>query len=140
MSAESEAVVRRFVEECLNGRNPEVVDELFHPAYVTHAATPDIAADLDGYKRRIAYMLEGFPDLRLAIEDIFSSGDKVAIRLTTRGTHANDAMGLRATGKRASWSAIAIYEVVDGKIQQRWENRDDLGLMQQLGAISMEQS
>ena len=31
MSAESEAVVRRFVEECLNGRNPEVVDELFHP-------------------------------------------------------------------------------------------------------------
>ena len=138
MSAENEVVVRRFIEECLNQRNPELVDELFSADYVNNAATPDISPNLEGYKQRIAYMLKGFPDLHCKIEDLFSSGDRVAMRLAASGTHEADSMGLRATGVRAVWTAIAIYQVVDGRIVQRWENRDDLGLMQQLGAVTMQ--
>ena len=135
MAEENEMVVRRFIEEALNGRNPELVDELFSADYVNNAATPDISSDLAGYKQRIAYMLKGFPDLHVRIDDMFSSGDRVAVRLTASGTHSFDSMGLSATGKKATWTAIAIYQVADGKILQRWENRDDLGLMQQLGAV-----
>lgn len=78
---------RRFIKEGLNQRNPDVVDELFSPDYVKNATTPDISADLDGYKQRIAYMLRGFPDLPIRIDDIFSAGDRVALRLTASGTH-----------------------------------------------------
>ena len=135
MSEVNEAVVRRFIDECLNGSNIDLVDELFSPDYVNNAATPDISPDLEGYKRRIAYMMRGFPDLMVKIEDIFSHGDRVAVRLTARGTHQAECMGIAATGNHATWTATAIYQIKDGRIVQRWENRDDLGLMQQLGAI-----
>ena len=78
----NESVIRRFIEECLNERKFELVDELFSPNYINHAATQDIAPDLEGYKQRLAYMVHGFPDLHVQIEDIFSAGDKVALRLT----------------------------------------------------------
>ena len=136
MSEENEAVVRRFVEDCLNGRNPDLVDELFSPDYVNYAAPAGVSPDLEGYKERVASVLRGFPDLQVTIEDLFSDGDRVAIRLSASGTHKGDSLGLSATGRFASWTATAIYQVVDGEIVQRWENRDDLGLMQQLGAVS----
>ena len=136
MSEQNEAVVRRFFEECINDKALHVVDALFSPDYVNYAATPDISPDLQGYKKRIAYMLSGFPDLHVEIEDVFSAGDRVAIRVTASGTHKGDYMGLSATGKHAKWTATGIYQVADGRIVQRWENRDDLGLMQQLGAVA----
>ena len=134
MSEENEAVVRRFVEDCLNGRNPDLVDELFSPDYVNYAAPEDVSPDLEGYKERVASVLRGFPDLQVTIEDLFSDGDRVATRLSASGTHEADSLGVSATGKFVSWTAISIYQIVDGRIMQRWENRDDLGLMQQLGA------
>ena len=136
MSEENEAVVRRFVEDCLNGRNPDLVDELFSPDYVNYAAPAGVSPDLEGYKERVASVLRGFPDLQVTIEDLFSDGDRVAIRLSASGTHKGDSLGLSATGRFASWTATAIYQLVGGKIMQRWENRDDLGLMQQLGAVA----
>ena len=131
----NETVIRRFIEECLNQRKIDLVDELFSPNYVNHAATSDIEPDLEGYKRRIGYMLQGFPDLHVEIEDLFGVGDKVAVRLTASGTHCAACMGIPATGTHATWTALAIYQIAGGRIVQRWENRDDLGLMQQLGVI-----
>jgi steroid delta-isomerase-like uncharacterized protein len=133
MSAENEAVVRRFIEEGINARDLGVLDELFSPDYVNHAATSDIPNDLAGYKVRLGYMIEGFPDLGITIEDSFSAGDKVAVRLTVRGTQRGDYMGSPPTGKHATWTAIAVYQLSGGRIVERWENRDDLGLLQQLG-------
>ena len=135
-SPHNESVIRRFIEECINGRRLEVVDDLFSPAYVNNAATPDISPDLQGYKQRLSYMMQGFPDLHIDIEDIFSAEDKVAIRLTASGTHQGQCMGIPATGKNATWTATAIYKVIDGQIVERWENRDDLGLLRQLGVVA----
>ena len=137
MSEETEGIVKRFIEECLNRRDLDLVNQLFSPDYVNYAATQDISPDLEGYKQRIAYMFTSFPDLHVKIEDIFSDEDKVGIRLTASGSHMGDLMGFSATGRYAEWTAIAIYQVSDGKILKRWENRDDLGLMEQLaiGAV-----
>ena len=133
MSRENEAIVRRFIDQCINQKNLALADELFAPDYVNHAATPDIPPDLEGYKQRLGYMIAAFPDLNIAIEDVFSEEDKVAVRLSIRGTHEGDYMGAPPTGKHATWTAIAVYKIEDGKIVERWENRDDLGLMRQLG-------
>ena len=131
-----ELVIQRFIGECINNRKLDIVDELFSPEYVNNAATPDISPDLDGYKQRLSYMLQAFPDLHITIEDIFSAGDKVAIRLTANGTHQGQGMGIPASGKHAIWTATAIYRVVGGRIIERWENRDDLGLLRQLQATT----
>ena len=135
MSEENEAVVRRFIEECVNRNNLSLADELFSPGYINNAATSDIPPDLEGYKQRLAYMIEAFPDLNIAIEDIFSYEDRVAVRLTVRGTHKGSYIGVPPTGVQATWTAIAIYKLEDGQIVERWENRDEHALMKQLGML-----
>jgi len=135
-SERNELVVRRFIEECINNKRLDLVEELFSPEYVNNAATPDISPDLEGYKQRLSHMFEAFPDLHITVEDSFATGDKVAIRLTAGGAHQGQYMGIPATGKDVTWTATAIYHVVGERIVERWENRDDLGLLRQLQATT----
>ncbi len=76
-----------------------------------------------------------FPDLHQTIEEQISEGDKVAYRWTARGTHQGGLMGIAPTGNRVTFTGISIARLVDGKIEEIWENHDALGMMQQLRAI-----
>ena len=102
MSAQTETVVRRFLEECLTAKNIALMDDLFSPEYVNNAATPDISPDLNGYRERIGYMIAAFPDLNIEIHDLFSYDDRVAVRLTARGTHKGAYLGVAPSGGQAS--------------------------------------
>jgi predicted ester cyclase len=44
-------------------------------------------------------------------------------------------MGLPPTGRRVEIGLIDIVRVVDGRVVEHWNAVDNLGMMQQLGAI-----
>jgi predicted ester cyclase len=68
------------------------------------------------------------------VQDIIAEGDKVVARAIGRGTQQGEYMGIPPTGKQVTVSWIAIYRVVDNKLAEHWQNIDELGLRQQLGA------
>jgi predicted ester cyclase len=76
-----------------------------------------------------------FPDLHGTIEDQIAEGDKVVMRMTYRGTHQGELMGIPATGKPVTMTFISINRIAEGKIAEGWVNFDALGMMQQLGVI-----
>ncbi len=76
-----------------------------------------------------------FPDLNITIDDQVSEGDKVVTRYTFRGTHKGDLMGIAPTGKQVTTIGISIERFVDGKVVERWEVFDQLGMMTQLGVV-----
>jgi predicted ester cyclase len=76
-----------------------------------------------------------FPDLQFTIEDHIAEGNKVATRVTLRGTHSGRYLDIAPTGKKITVSGMTISHVVDGKIVEIWITRDDLGLLQQLGVV-----
>jgi steroid delta-isomerase-like uncharacterized protein len=131
---ENKAVVRRFYEEW-NKQNLSVVEELVAPHWVCHGtgAFPDY--DRAGGKHFLTALWTAFPDARIAVEDLIAEGDKVVSRLTIRGTHRGEYMGIPPTGKQASLTGIEIDRIEDGKFVESWPSRDDLGFLQQLGAI-----
>ena len=55
------------------------------------------------------------------------------------GTYGWDSFRGVATrqGKRFSVEHIHIYRLSDGRIAEHWVARDDLGMMQQIGAIAI---
>ena len=60
-------------------------------------------------------------------------GDKVATRWTAEGTN-NGALGpVPATGRRMRITGLILDRVVGGKVVERWEQWDQMGLLQQLG-------
>jgi predicted ester cyclase len=57
------------------------------------------------------------------------------VKLTFRGTHQGELMGMPATGKHVTYTGIGIDTVVNGTITEMWLNFDALGVLQQLGAV-----
>jgi len=135
MSDENKALVRRMEEELFNKRNLAAVDEFLAPSYVLRTAPAATPSGRDGVREVIAIYLAAFPDLHISIDELLAEGDKVVGRFTFTGTHGGDLMGLAPTQQRISVRQIAIYRIADGKVVEEWEVSDQLGLMQQLGAI-----
>jgi predicted ester cyclase len=71
----------------------------------------------------------------VTVEDMIAEGDTVAFRLTLRGTHEGEFIGVPATGNRIEMTVQNFYRLRDGKVVERWSNPDMLTLMVQLGAV-----
>lgn len=137
MSAEENMrIVRRAFEEVFDKRNPDAVDELFAADYVFHSpGNPDL--NRAEVKQEFAAYLAAFPDLQMTIEDLFAAGDRVASRYTARGTQQGEYMGVPATGKEVTSTSIIIHRLAGGKMVEDWEWNDQLGVMRQLGLVSV---
>jgi predicted ester cyclase len=59
------------------------------------------------------------------------------VRYTWRGTYQGTWPDLPQAGIVVTMTGIAIHRVVGGKITDLWVVGDELGLMRQLGAVSM---
>ena len=76
---------------------------------------------------------DAFSDHTETFEDVIVEGDTVAVRLTERGTHDGDLMGIEPTGREFEIQVMAFLRLEDGKVAEWWIQPDTLGLMQQLG-------
>jgi serine phosphatase RsbU (regulator of sigma subunit)/predicted ester cyclase len=128
----NKALVRRFVEEVLNGGNLDAIDELMAPDYLDHGTPTGKYAGREGHKRSIAKQLAASSDLRFHIEEQIAEGDKVVSWVIGSGTHDRERfMGLAPTGTRVTIENIIISRVVEGKIVEDWGVRDASHVWQQ---------
>lgn len=132
---QKKAVYRRFVEDVINGGDLDAIPELFGEDYVDHTRPPGAPEGLDGVRMIPKIFRGAFPDLHFTIEDMVAEGDVVATRVTGRGTNDGPFMGMPATGRKAEWSSMGFFRVVDGKISEHWGVPDLLGLLTQLGVV-----
>jgi predicted ester cyclase len=91
--------------------------------------------DLAGLKQMAPAFRTAFPDIELVTEDLVAEGDQVVDRVTVRGTHRREFMGIPPSGRRFEMEEIHIARIVDGKIVERWTQFDVFGLLQQIGGI-----
>jgi len=107
--------------------------------FVEHEETPGIPPTKAGVVQYFQMMIKAFPDLRMEVQDIISSGDKAVARVRVVGTHQGEFMGIPATGKFATVNLIDITRFGDdGLAREHWGVVDQLALMQQLGVIPAE--
>jgi steroid delta-isomerase-like uncharacterized protein len=132
----NKALVRRFYEDVINKGDMRLAEDVLAVDYVEHPGLPGGESGLAGFKQFVAMVGTAFPDLHVTLEDLISEGDKVAARVTVSGTHKGVFLGsIAPTGKHVTWTGIDLIRIAGGKIAERWNQRDVLGLMQQLGAI-----
>ena len=134
MSEEHERALRTLVD-MINNKDIKGFEDVYDPGVAYHGTGELAEADRGAFVQFIGAMFEAFPDLNITLDDVFSSGDKVAYRMTIKGTHKAELMGIPATNKAVTIGSIGIARVSGGKIVEEWENFDELGMMQQLGAI-----
>jgi steroid delta-isomerase-like uncharacterized protein len=136
---DNKALVRRWFDEVLSGGNIDTLNAICaecSPSFVVIKGVMDPApTGMDGLRDLIRGFRNAYPDLTATIEDQIAEGDKVATRLTIRGTHQGEVFGIPATGKSFEVSGTSIWQVMNGLLIQEWVNWDGLGLMRQLGVM-----
>ena len=137
-TAEGNAVLlRRFVEEVINAGDVGLVSGFVGEDFVDHDPPPGALPDISGLGRAFTRVRASFPDFRATVEDLVAEGDRVAYRWTFRGTHLGDFGGIPPTGREAEWSVIGIARFAEGKMVERWQRIDTVGLLGQLGGSTM---
>ena len=133
--AENKALVRRFYKEAWANGELEVIDEVFANDYVRHdLRSTQALPGPEGMKRITADFRSAFPDLRFEVEIVIAEDEFVAARWTASGTHRGAWGAVGPTGRSATFSGVNIFRFENGKVAELWNHRDDLGLMEQVGA------
>ncbi len=125
---ENKALVRRWIE-LWDTSDLSEIGNFVTKDYVRHDPnTPEVRGP-DAEQRLVAMYRAAFPDLRFTIEHLVAEGDMVLARLTARGTHQGELMGIAPTGKQIEVAAMELYRLTDGKIAEQWVTMDALGLL-----------
>jgi predicted ester cyclase len=117
-------VVESFLRDVLGGADPPAIERLVAN---------------DHLRQRVADARGAFPDLRVTVDLIFACDQMVGARLSGRGTHGGQFLGVEATGKEVTLTGTVLYQVEDGKIVDYWANWDWLAILDQLGAVEVRQ-
>jgi steroid delta-isomerase-like uncharacterized protein len=131
---ENKAVSRRFHEAIAKG-NTQALQKEFAPNYVAHFPGIPVPLDSEGFNQLVNVFASGFPESHFDFDDEFAVGDKVVTRFTYHAVHSGEFQGLPPTGKQVAMTGITILRLADGKIVENTVELDQLGLLQQLGAV-----
>ncbi len=134
MPEENKTIVCRWVE-AFNDGDLDAVEELLTDSYVRHDPNSPEVHGPEEEKQLIAIYRSAFPDLHFTLEDIVAEDDRVATRLGISATHEGELFGIPPTGKQLAFTAMELYRLKEGKIEEQWVNVDTLGMMQQLGVV-----
>jgi predicted ester cyclase len=119
---DNKQLVRRLVEEVVNQRNPDTLDDLAEGAFARLA------------RRWTSPFETSFPDFRMDIVDLIAEGDKVVGHFRCSGTHRGAWLGIAPTERRfQDVEEIYIFHVKNGKLSSAVGVEDNLSRMRQLG-------
>ena len=112
-----------------------VVEQLVHPDFHNHEAAADRPGGPDGFREVAGRLRRAFAALRIEALDVVAEADRVVIRARVSGRHVGPFAGMAATGREFSVEHTHIVRILDGKVVEHWANRDDCGMLRQLGLL-----
>ena len=141
--ASNKEVVKRYFREVLDGKRIELMPELIRDDAVLHRPGFDVVG-LDAAMARLSATLADFTAFSSDVEGLVAEGDMVCVRINHRTRVRPHVFKSRAGAvevraeQALEWTAIVQFRLVDGKIAEEWVNRDELGMLLQLGHVRVE--
>jgi predicted ester cyclase len=125
---------QRAVEDLWNKGEIGVADELTSPEARGYAAGEGMTRD--DLKVAVEEFRAAFPDVQMTIDQQVAEGDYVVNFTTLRGTQRGEFRGIQPTGKSITVSGVSrLHYGPDGKVIDEWIQFDQLGMLEQLGAV-----
>ncbi|MFF9111848.1 ester cyclase [Streptomyces sp. NPDC014776] len=132
----SEDTVRRFFATLgTAGDLPPLNDLLDEDIHSHDPINPQDTLGLDAMRSEFRMWRAAF-DFSFTVEDVLAHENRVCARWTWNATHSGDFLGIAPTSKQVTMTGTTWFRMNgDGKIAELWWQHDQLGLMQQLGAL-----
>ena len=136
MSAAGKALVHRWFEDVWNNGRSDLIDELMAPHCVIHGLGPEGMGPAEFKSFHQAYR-GAFPDVTIRIDQAVAEGDLVAVCWSGTGTHRGNTLGFAATDRQVRFTGMTMARVANNQLVEGWNSFDQLGMLQQLGVVSM---
>ena len=132
-AAANTALVRSTLD-AFNAGDFDACAARLSPDFVMNLAGLPPMPGPDVWRQGVDVIKRGFPDLQAQIDGIVAAGDQVAVRLTFRGTHLGEYLGMTATGRSIEYVSHEFYRIADGLIAEEWICSDTATMFGQLTA------
>lgn len=127
---------RRLAQEVLNQGDRSVAGELIAPDCVNGDHRVRAARGTAVVLDRLRMVRRAFPDFHVIVEEQIAEGDLVVQRVSARGTHHGEFLGLAPSGRTATFDLIELNRAgPDGRFIEHRSSLGLLDLFQQLGAV-----
>ena len=136
MYEENKALVRQGILNYF--KNGQVNWDSLNNYYAQDVVFHDLPAGFEGLaglKRFYDIYLSGYSDLQCRLlGELIAEGDYVVAMWEMTGTHNGELRGFAATGKSLRLTGIDVVRISEGKVVERWQEADHLGILHQLQA------
>ena len=135
---ENKVLARRQFEEIWNQGQLDLIDTFFSSDFINFGRP----FPLDSVRQIVTAWRTAFPDLHFSVEAQMAEGDQVLSHCTFSGTHLGPFVHPRlgsfpSTGKHFVVKHMHLDRLRNGQLVEHWAVRDDLGMLQQLGLVSV---
>jgi GrpB-like predicted nucleotidyltransferase (UPF0157 family)/predicted ester cyclase len=131
------SIVRRLFDEVWNGRQYDVLHELYAPDYVAdYRPYGPLRHGPGGVREMVAGAWATFPDYHEELLSMVAEGWRVAVHLRTSGTQLGAWGPLPATGKRLEFEELILLEFdASGRVAHQRGIVDNLNALRQAGVM-----
>jgi steroid delta-isomerase-like uncharacterized protein len=131
-----DTAVRRFYDALTAPGELSPLNDLIDEDCHSHdPVSPQVTIGLDAVRRDFRMWRDAF-DAAFTVEDLILQSDRACTRWTWTATHQGEFLGIAPTGKQVTMTGMTLFRFGDnGKITELWWQHDQLGLLQQLGAL-----
>ena len=133
MSETHEAALRAAVDAFNDPRDREGYLRLYAEDVVLHGY-PRGLTGLDGARSFYSQLWEAFPNVRLSVEDVIASGERVAARYRLSGIQAREFYGAPTTGEETVVEGMAWLRFRGEQAVEVWQASGTLDTLTRLAA------
>ena len=126
------ALVLEFFEAFNAGDTKTLLTHVAPDLVIHLAEAPEPIRGRETWQQGFEMMKGAFPDLEAQIHDVLAAEDRVAVRVSFRGTHAGEFQGIPAPGRAINYVSDEVYRLADGLIVEEWICSDMASLFRQL--------
>ena len=132
-----EGFVRRMLHLVWNWRMVGLAREFFAPTIRAYGPVGRVVRGLGDYQAAVLARLAMFPDLALAVDDLYFMGNEaegymVVVRWTMLGTHRGHGIYGAPTGRRVRLWGISHLDIRAGLIVEEWTMFNEFSVLQQI--------
>lgn len=139
MEPNPKALVECFYADVWNGRDFDVAHNIIAPDFRFRGSLGPEKKGIDGFFEYVEAVHAALGNYTCIIKDLVITDDRVAARMTFRGTHQAEFFGVAATRREIEWAGAAFFTVSGNKLSHLWVLGDVDAVKQQLGASSVGQ-
>ncbi len=100
--------------------NLDAISEFFAPDYVAHLTGQDMAGGHAEIRKFLALIQRSFTNIRVDVEVLVETKDRIAWQRTLRGIHQAAFKGFPGSGREIIWRDMVTSRFRDGLFVEDW--------------------